>query len=144
MKRGLVLVALVLVACNPGKERRNKECGDWADWSNHVGDPVANAVTPAEKTAATTGEAQAAVCRKLAEGARKAAKTVIPFTDPYVRELATRWTATWDGVALALDHQAEAWSKGDKPAFEKAAKEEMDATAPRKAISDDWMHKCRL
>lgn len=144
MKRVVLVVFVATLACNPARDRRNKECGEWADWSNHVGDPVAAAVPESEKLAAKTGEAQAAVCRKLATAARKAAQTAIPFQDPWVKDLATRFVKTWDGVAIALDHQADAWSKGDKAAFEKAAREEMDAMAPRKALTDDWMNKCRL
>jgi hypothetical protein len=138
----VVTTALALLACNPGKQQRNKECSDWADWSNHTGDPIAQAVPDSEKSAATTNEAQAAVYRKLADGARKSAKSSIPFTDPYVKELATRWLKVYDALAIALDHEADAWASGDKDAINKALHEEMDAKTPQKAIGDEWMSNC--
>jgi hypothetical protein len=140
----LAFAAIGLLACNREKQQRNKECGDWADWSNHAGDPIVQAVPDSEKAAATTNDAQAAVCRKLADGARKSAKASIPFSDPYVKELATRWLKVYDAVAVALDHQAAAWAAGDKDAEIKALREEMDAKAPMKALADEWMNKCQL
>ena len=139
----LAFAVLLLLACNREKDLRNKECADWADWSNHAGDPLANAVPEAEKSAAVSNEARAAMYRKLAEGARKAAKGPVPFTDPFVRSLAERRLKTLDARALILDREADAWAKGDRDGAMKAMGEEMDASV-EKAISDDWMNHCRL
>lgn len=142
----IALLAGALLACNREKELRNKECGDFAEWSNHVGDPLGNAVPEAEKSAAAahSHEQQAAVYRRLAEGARTSAQASIPFTDPYVKDLAARRLKVFDGVAIALDHQADAWAKGDNEAVNRGLLEEMDAKKGAGAIASEWLNKCRL
>ena len=140
---GVVAIAL-LISCNRQKEVRNKECTEFADWSNKLGKPIGEAVPDSEKAAATTNEKQSAMYRKLAEGARKSAKTPIPFQDPYVKGLGERELRVYDEVAVTLDHQADAWAKGDKEASAKAMREEIDAKARFKPITDEWMTKCRL
>lgn len=81
----MVFLVTALGGCDGAKKLRNKECGEFADWSNKLGQPVVDAVSESEKKAATTYEQQAAVSRKLADGARKAAQAPIPFTDPFVK-----------------------------------------------------------
>jgi hypothetical protein len=140
----LALVLLALAACNPEKELRNKECHDYADWSNHAGDALAGAVPNSEKTIATTNAQEAAIYRRLAEGARQSARGANPFKDPYVRDLAQKRLAIFDAVAVALDHQADAWQKGDKVAIQAALQEELTAQSQAKPLSDEWLHHCTL
>lgn len=140
----LVFVALELVACNREKELRNRECADFANWSNNAGQPLSASVSEAEKRAADTGAKQAAVCRKLAEGARKSSQATVPFTDPYVKDLGARRLKVFEGVATALDHQADAWAKDDKDALKLAVEEELKAQAGGKAVLDEWLAKCRM
>jgi hypothetical protein len=140
----LVLCILSVVACNSEKKLRNDECGQFADWSNKSGDALGTAVPDSEKAAADTNEKRAAVHRKLAEGARKSAKTSIPFKDAHVRGLATRHLAAFDEIALALDHQASAWEKGDGEEQKKAIQEEMTAKGKQVAVSKEWLSGCRL
>jgi hypothetical protein len=139
----IALAAVALVtACNPDKEVRNRECGEYAEWSNHSGDPITAAVPDAEKQAADTNEKRAAFYRKLAEGARQAAKGPIPFQNEYVRGLAVRQLQAFEEVATSLDHQAEAWQAGDAELQKKAAQEEMAAKAKQTAVADEWQRLC--
>lgn len=141
-----VLAVTVLGACDGAKKLRNKECEDFSDWSNKLGQPLADAVPEAEKRGATTNEQQAAVCRKLAEGARKAASIPIPFTDPFVKGLAGRRLDNYRGVAGALDRQADAWAKGDKEALAKAQIDEIGPAGSGGAneVMKDWQQSCRV
>jgi hypothetical protein len=136
-------VSWIGAGCNPGKEARNKECHEFADWSNKTGIPLATAVPENEKTPATN-DGKAAMYKKLAEGARKAAAASIPFKDPHVRDLATRHLAVFEEVAGALDRQADAWQRGDRAAADKALKEELAAKGKHQTISNEWMKGCRL
>jgi len=142
---GILLAVLVLGAsgCNRAKELRNKECEDFAEWSNRTGDPMGQSVSEAEKQAADTNEKRASMFRKYAEGARKASKGSIPFKDPYVHGLAERTLAVYVDVAVALDEQAAGWEKGDGEAVKRAVSKEVDAKARQKPISDEWMSHCR-
>jgi hypothetical protein len=139
-----LLWVVAIGACNPQKEARNKECGEFAAWSNTTGAPLAKAVPDVEKSAADTNEKRAAMYRKLAEGARQSAKTTVPFKDPHVKDLATRHLAVFEEIAVALDRQADAWQKGDSAASTKALQEEMDAKAKHNAISTEWLKGCRI
>jgi hypothetical protein len=140
----VIFATVALLACNREKEVRNRQCGEFSAWSNHVGDPLAQAVPDSEKAAADTNDKQSAVYRKLAAGARKSAQTVIPFTDPYVKDLAARQLKIFDDTALALEHEADAWAKGDKDAEKNALQEEMGAKAAGKPLMDEWLNKCSL
>jgi hypothetical protein len=137
-------VALVVAACNPEKELRNKECQAYSDWSNHAGDALVASVPDSDKSAATTNAQEAAIYRRLAAGARQCAAAANPFKDPYVRDLAHQRLAIYDKVAVALDHQADAWGKGDKAAIQRALEEELAAQSQSKPLADEWMLHCRL
>lgn len=137
-----VLTCFVGTGCNREKALRKKECAAFADWHNHVGEPIASAVPDAEKAAATTNEKQAAVYRKLAAGARAAARQPNPFTDPYVKSLADRDLKSYDSLAVALDHEADAWARGDKDAESAALREEMSVKGTSQPLMDEWMNHC--
>jgi len=139
-----LVVALLAAACNPEKKLRNEECQAYSDWSNHAGDALAAAVPDSDKTAATTNAQEAAIYRRLAAGARQCAAAANPFKDPYVRDLAHQRLAILDAVAVALDHQADAWQKGDKAAIQRALEEELAAQSRAKPLADEWMLHCRL
>jgi hypothetical protein len=140
----IALALLAVTACDREKEVRNKECHDYAEWSNHVGDPLAHAVPDSEKSVARTNAQEAAVYRRLAEGARQSARSPVPFTDPYVRGLAIKRLAVFDAIAVALDHQADAWVKGDKAAIQRALDEELSAQSQAQPLFDEWLHHCTL
>jgi hypothetical protein len=148
--RSTVRIALALLAlttcsaCDREKEVRNRECRDFDDWSSHAGDAFAQAVPDSEKTVARTNAQEAAIYRRLAEGARQSARTPIPFTDPYVRDLALKRLAIFDAVAVALDHQADAWARGDKTAIQRALDEELSAQSRAPPLFDEWRHHCTL
>jgi len=67
-------------------ETRDRECGEWADWSNAQDAMVVSDVSMAERDGANTNAKQAANYRKFAAGARQAAGSKIPFQDPKLRD----------------------------------------------------------
>jgi hypothetical protein len=137
-------IALLAAACDPEKALRNEECKAYSEWSNHAGDMLAAAVPDSDKSAAATNAQEAAIYRRLAAGARICAGAANPFKDPYVRDLAHQRLAIFDAVALALEHQAEAWQKGDKAAIQRALDEELAAQAKARPLADEWRVHCRL
>lgn len=142
--RSVTVVCLLLAVggCDREKELRSDECRAYGDWVSHAGDAMARAVPPSDKSAATTNAQEAAVYRRLAEGARESARTSIPFKDPLVKDLAYRRLKVFDAVAVALDHQADAWARGDKAAIQKALDEELRAQAQAPLLYDEWRHSC--
>jgi hypothetical protein len=85
------LALLTLLACDPGKVARNKECDAFSAWSNDFNTPIEGDMSDAEKEAANTNEKKAAMYRRFAVAARKRAQVASPFTDAYVKALGARW-----------------------------------------------------
>src|SRR5579859_4610196 len=138
-----VVIAFLAAACDPAQELRNEECKAYSEWSNHAGDLLAAAVPDSEKSVATTNAQEAAIYRRLAAAARTCAAAANPFKEPYVRDLAHQRLAVFDALAVALDHQADAWQKGDKAAIQRALDEELAAQAKLPPLSDEWLHHCK-
>ena len=60
-----------------------------------------------------------------------------------MRDLATRFQATFTNEAKAYDDAASGWEKNDHNAVKKALDDEMAANGGRADISAEWVSGCR-
>lgn len=137
----VVILAVMAGGCDRHAER-NKECGEWAEWSNTQAMEFGSAVTEEDKRKANKDQL-ATNCKAFAKRARALAEKPVPFKDPYVKDLAERVLATYKEQASAFDACAKAWSDNDRDGVKKALQQELDIGEKRIKLSDEWLSSCR-